>query len=345
MSWSALVTPYAIIIGSAVAGLIFERVILVRLRGLAAHTRTEGDDIVAHGLQGAVLLWFVIIGIFAALRTVELGPEVEDFISHFLRINLIVSFTWVVMKIVARLVGAYFRRHDGVLASTTIFTNLTRILVGSIGGLVVLQSIGVPITPVLTTLGIGGLAVALALQDTLSNIFAGLYIIVSNKIRLGDYVRLATGEEGFVHDINWRNTTIRALTNNMVIVPNATVASAVVTNYSLPAPELAVPVSFGVSYDSDLDQVEAAAREVAREVMREVEGGLPEFEPIVRFSGFSETRVGVTVVMRARQFTDQFQLTHEFVKRLHRRFREENIALFIPLGARPPAIPTDQKKG
>jgi small-conductance mechanosensitive channel len=337
VNWSALVTPYALILGSLVVGLIFERVILVRLRRLAVRTRNQGDDIISSGLRGAVVLWFVLAGIFAALRSVTLDPEFEEFAIQFLRINLVISVTWVAMRMISRLVGSYVRRSNGILGSTTIFTNLTRILVAVLGALIALQALGVPITPLVTTLGVGGIAVALALQDTLANIFAGLYIIASNKIRLGDYVRLAGGEEGFVRDINWRNTTIQALANNMVIVPNLTVASAVVTNFNLPEPEVAVTVPFGVSYDSDLELVERIAAEVAREVMREVEGGLPEFEPLVRFSGFAETRVSLSVVMRARQFTDQFLVTHEFVRRLHGRFRREGIEFLVPVGARPAA--------
>jgi small-conductance mechanosensitive channel len=313
---------------------VFERIILVRLRRLATRARAEGDDVITTGLRGAVVLWFVLAGTFWALQSIALDPGFERFAVDFLRINLIVSLTWVVMRIAAHLVSLYVRRSGGVLSSTTIFTNLTRIVIAAIGGLVIMQAFGIPITPVLTTLGVGGLAVALALQDTLANIFAGVYIIASNKIRIGDYVKLASGEEGTVRDINWRNTTIQGPSSNMIIVPNSTVASAVITNFNLPSTELAVVANLAVCYDSDLEHVERVAIDVAREVMREVEGGVPEFEPVVRFNTFGELRVGFSVVMRGRKFGDQFLIRHEFFKRAHRRFREQGIEFDVPVAMR-----------
>lgn len=335
MTWRDLIVPYALIAGGLVAGLLFERVILARLRGMAARGRGQrsedaGNEAVATGIRGAVVLWFALAGIYWALRTIALDPDVERFAVDVIRINLIISGTWVAMRTAARLVAMYVRRSEGPLASTTIFTNLTRIVIAAVGGLVILQAFGVPITPVLTTLGVGGLAVALALQDTLANIFAGIYIIASNKIRIGDYVRLASGDEGAVRDINWRNTVIQGPTTNMIIVPNSTMASAVVTNYNLPSTELSVTAAMSIGYDNDLDRVEQVALEVARAVMREVEGGVPEFEPLVRYGAFGDARIALTVVLRGRAHGDQLLIRHEFLKRAHRRFRAEGIAFDAP---------------
>ena len=114
------------------------------------------------------------------------------------------------------------------------------------------------------------LAVALALQDTLGNLFAGLQIVASKQIRPGDYLLLDTTQEGTVVDIAWRTTTLRTQSDNMVIVPNAKLAQAIVTNYRLPAEPLSVLIEFGVSYEADLSRVEALAAEVATEVMAEL---------------------------------------------------------------------------
>jgi small-conductance mechanosensitive channel len=104
--------------------------------------------------------------------------------------------------------------------------NLTKIVVFAVGILTILETLGIPIIPLFTALGIGGLAVALGLQDTLSNLFAGIQVIAAKQIRPGDYVKLELGEEGYVTDITWRYTTIRSSPNNRIIVPNAKVSSA-----------------------------------------------------------------------------------------------------------------------
>ena len=183
----------------------------------------------------------------------------------------------------------------------------------------VLNSLGISITPIITALGVGGLAVALALQDTLANLFAGIHILATRKIRPGDYVKLASGEEGYVVDVTWRQTTIRQLPYNIITVPNSQIASTSTTNYNLPHKELSVYVQVGVAYDSDLEHVERVTLEVAKEVMNEVEGGVTGFEPLVRYHTFGDSSINFTLIMRGKVFVNQYLLKHEFIKRLHKR--------------------------
>jgi small-conductance mechanosensitive channel len=189
--------------------------------------------------------------------------------------------------------------------------------------------LGLSITPILTALGVGGLAVALALQDTLANLFAGLYLTLARQFRIGDYIRLASGEEGYLVDIDWRASRLRQLSNNVVLVPNAKLSQSIVTNYDLPDQEIAVVIEASVDYETDLNRVERVAIEVARDVMSTVPGGVPGFEPFVRFHTFGDPGIGFSVILRAREFVDQHLIKHEFVKRMHRRFAEEGIAIPI----------------
>ena len=177
----------------------------------------------------------------------------------------------------------------------------------------------------LTALGVGGLAVALALQDTLANLFAGLYLTVAKHIRIGNYIKLSSGEEGYLVDIDWRASRLRQLSNNTVLVPNAKLSQSIVTNYHLPEHELVVTIEASVDYASDLDRVERIAMEVARDVMRTVQGGVPGFEPLVQFHTFGDPGIGFSVILRAQEFVDQYLIKHEFVKRLHKRFLAEGI--------------------
>jgi small-conductance mechanosensitive channel len=197
--------------------------------------------------------------------------------------------------------------------------------------LIILQSLGISIAPILTALGVGGLAVALALQETLSNFFSGLYIIASRQIKPGDYVKLATGEEGYIVDVTWRNTTVQNLLNNMIIVPNSKLASVNITNFNQPVKEITITLDLGVSLDSDLTKVERVTVEVAREVMKEVVGGVVEFEPFVRFNSVADYSLRFTVIIRAQEFKDQFLLKHELIKRLFQRYHKEGIAFPYPV--------------
>ena len=249
--------------------------------------------------------------------------------EHLLLV-IIPSVTVVFARIATAFVTPYnhdfYRRPGGsALPSPSIVTNLTKLLIFAMGGLVILQSFGIAITPILTALGVGGLAVALALQDTLSNLFAGLYIIAARDMKPGDYIRLNSGEEGYIVDIDWRNTELRIL-SNMIVVPNAKLAVANITNYEQPDKEVLVPVQLGVAYENDLDHVERVALEVARETMRDTPGAVATFDPFFRYSSFEESSISFRTVLRAQTNADQFRVRHEFVKRLHERFRRDGIA-------------------
>lgn len=217
------------------------------------------------------------------------------------------------------------------MPSSSLITNIIRIVVAILVGLVILQSIGVAITPLIGALGVGGLAVALALQETLANLFAGVVIILSKQLRPGDFVMLSSGEQGYVTDISWRNTTIRSLPNNMIIVPNYLLSSNIVTNHYQPERQMSVLIPVGVSYDSDLERVERITNEVSNEVMKEIEGGIPESEPMIRFNNFGDFSIDFTVILQSREVVDQYLIKHEFIKRLHKRYREEGIDIPFPI--------------
>jgi len=323
--------PLGFILGGLALGWAFDRIILREIRKIAARTQWEGHDVIIRGLHGMVILWFVLAGVHGALHSIDVRPAILTTALMVLRVIVIFSVTIALARIAAGLVDLYSRKVGGVFLTTTLFSNITRGVVYALGLLVIFDSLGISITPMLTALGVGGLAVALALQDTLSNLFAGIQIIASKKMRIGDYIKIDTGQEGYVTDITWRNTTIRALPNNVVVVPNAKLASTIVTNFHMPESEMSVLVQVGVGYGSDLEKVEAVTLEVAKEVMNEVQGGVPGFDPAVRYHTFGDSSINFTVVLRVREYTDQYLVKHEYVKRLHRRYRETGIEIPFPI--------------
>jgi len=302
-----------------------------RLKVLASRTASQTDDILVDSFRGIMTRGFVILGFYAAIPAVPASDAVTGALRQLFLVASIGLVTLIISRLAVGYVKLYSVNVQGILPSTSIVSNLTRACIFVIGALVVLQSLGISITPVLTALGVGGLAVALALQDTLSNLFAGLQIIGSGKVKPGDYVQLDSGEEGYVVDVTWRNTTIRELPNNMVIVPNAKLASTRFRNYYEPDKELAVLVQVGVAYQSDLEQVERVTIEVARETMKSVQGGCPEFNPFIRFHTFADSSINFTVILRGAEYTDQFLIKHEFIKRLQRRYQDEKIEIPFPI--------------
>jgi small-conductance mechanosensitive channel len=244
----------------------------------------------------------------------------------------IVSLTAVAAKVAGSLVKLYGGGVASALPVTTLTQSLASLGVATVGILILLDTLHISVTPILTALGVGGLAVALALQDTLSNLFAGFYVSLAGQVRLGDYVKLDSGEEGYVTDISWRSTTLRALPNNLIVVPNAKLAQAIVTNYHLPEKRMSLLLPVSVSYDSDPELIERILIEEAFSGAKEIPGLLAEPAPFVRFiPGFGGSSLDFTLICQVAEFVDQYLAQHELRKRIFKRFRREGIEIPFPI--------------
>lgn len=329
--WLPWVTPLAFLAGSLLFGIWLRRLVIPRLLRAASRTRWEGGGVILRSIRGPVVVWSLMAGLYLGMEFSQLPEEAVEVAGRILKVLWIVSVTWVGAGTVSQLITFYASKWQVTLPMTSLTQNFAKSAILVLGALIILDSLGVRIGSLLAALGIGSLAVALGLQDTLSNLFAGVYVTLSRNIRVGDYIKLESGQEGYVTDIGWRATKIRMLPNNLVIVPNGKLGQSIITNYYLPDKELAVLVQVGVDYASDLERVEQVTLEVAREVMRTVPGGILTFEPLVRYHTFGESAVNFTVVMRAQEFVDQYLIIHEFVKRLHTRYQQEGITIPFPI--------------
>ncbi len=325
------IIPLAVFLITVLAGYVIRKVIFLRLAKWAGHTKTQIDDIIIAALKGPFIVWFLMIGLYAAIELTKFPENIVNLIGKALLTLGIFSVTLVLANIAGQIVKTYSNRIESALPVTSLTQNISRIIIFGIGILIILNNMGISITPILATLGVGGLAVALALQDTLSNLFSGFHITIARQIKIGDYIKLDSGEEGYITDINWRTTKIRMLPNNIVLIPNEKLTKAIVTNYYLPDKEMAVLVNLGVHYDSDLKKVEKVTCEVAREIMKDVPGGVPGFDPFIRYNTFGDSSIGFTVILRAKEFVDQYLIKHEFIKRLHERYKKENIVIPYPI--------------
>ena len=324
-------------------GQIGRFIVVNRLGALARRTPGQWDDAVVQAVGRRVPYWSLLVGIYIAAGFWVLAPNIGNALDKALYVAAAASLTFLVAEVLVKLVRTHGASIDPTLPTTTLTENLVRIVVVIVGLLVILNGLGLSITPILTALGVGGLAIALALQDTLANLFAGFYLTVAKQIRIGNYIRLSSGEEGYLVDIDWRSSRLRQLSNNTVLIPNAKLSQSIVTNYHLPEQELAVVIDASVDYASDLEKVERITTEVGRDVMRTVQGGVGTFEPMVRFHTLGDPGIAFSVILRAREFVDQYAIKHEFVKRLHRRYTAEGITIPIrsiaPPRQEPPASP------
>ncbi len=326
------VLQVGLILGGFLLGILTELILVRALLKIAKRTKSTWDDLLIVGLHRMPIIWGTAAGLWGAMLVRDVDPYIRVILGNVLTVTIIASLTLVAMRWASGAVDQFTSRGGARLASTTLVNNLVKLVIFILGLFLVLQNLSIEITPLITALGIGGLAVALALQDTLGNLFAGISIILSRQVRPNDYLRLSGGEEGFVTDVKARHTTIRTFpSRNLVVIPNSVLASSIVTNYSLPITNLWITVRVGVSYDSVLEEVERVAIEVAEQALEDVTGKALDESPMVRYREFGESSIDFNVLLPADKFTDQFLIRHEFIKRLHVRFNDEGIQIPFPI--------------
>jgi small-conductance mechanosensitive channel len=329
-----LARPLAVFAVAFIMGWVVRRLVLKALRAWSSRTGSRTGRVIEEALSGPILIWAAILALHLALQSSSLPQTVTNWGATTLFVLWIASLTLMCMRIARDSIRFYGSQVAGALPVATLTQNLAQIAVVALGTLVLLGHFHESIAPMLTALGVGGLAVALAMQDTLSNLFGGFYVAVAGQVRLGDYIKLNTGEEGYVTDIGWRSTTIRSLGNSMIIVPNAKLAQAIVTNYYLPEKRIPAMVEVRVSYECDPDRVERVLLDIAAQGTREIPDMLADPAPSVTFDpGFGEWALGLTLNYQVAEFASQYSVRQELRKRIFRRFKEEGIRIPFPARA------------
>jgi len=329
--WQQFIGPVCVLLIVLAAGYASKRLLVRVLHGWATRSKGQPASIVANAIAGPFMIWVLILGAHLALQSSDLPARATSLVGRI----LLVLWIWSLTVMLSRLVGDLIRFHGagvpGALPVTTLTQTLAQLAVVILALMVLLNLLGISITPILTALGVGGLAVALALQDTLSNLFAGFYVAVAGQVRLGDYIRLNTGEEGYISDITWRSTTLRASSNNLIIIPNNKLGQAIVTNFNLPEKRIGVSIQVAVATDSDPERVEQVLLEETLRAAGEVSGMLPEPAPSVLFDpGAGDWSLSFTLNYQVREFADQARVRHELRKRVLRRLRKEGIEMPFP---------------
>ncbi len=254
--WQILI-PILIFAGFVVAGYVLKIVLNFSITRLTQKTKTKVDDIILGAIKTPIVLIFLIVGINFAITYVQFIPaQVLQYLPTVSYIIIVLIATFTVVKIVTGIFRYYGSARPSLKSLVPLLSKTMSIIVYFVAFILILGGLGIDVTALVAGLGIGGIAVAFALQETLSQFFAGMYLMTDKPVRIGDYIKLESGQEGYVIDVGWRSTKIRELPNNIITVPNSKMAGSIVTNYYMPEPEMAVLVQVGVRYDSDLEKVE-----------------------------------------------------------------------------------------
>lgn len=355
IDWLALgqkmIVPACILAFAFTVGVIINRMLTQKLARRVKASESEIMEIFFQALRGVPIYLCVVIGLYWTVTTSNMPANLEKFFSYILFTMIIFSITRVFERTLSGFIRLKFSTSTDMTQSTLLDT-IFRVAIYASGALIVLDYVGISVAPIMAAMGFSSVAIAFGVKEPLENICTGLLLMVSKQIRVNDYIRLSTGDEGRITDINWRYITVMPPNEgSVVVIPNKVIANAVSTNFSQPRDDIIVVVPIGVAYDSDLEHVERVTVEVARELQIKIDGYKPQYDsngvdinklaPVVRFQAFNDSSIDFNTILHVQTFTNQYLLKHEFIKAITKRYREEGIN--IPFPIRTLDLPDDTK--
>lgn len=315
-------------------------VLIALFKRLSAKTKTTLDDILADKVRWPMKLISIVVAAFLAAEAAY--PDAGIAGHSTLEVFKVLLMLCAVILIDA-LVDGLMLWHGKEIAPKTsskfddeifpLFRKIARVLIYTLGILIILSELGVEIAPLIAGLGIAGLAVALALQDTLGNFFAGVYMLADKPIRPNDYIKIdGTEVEGTVVEVGWRSTKILTLANNHVFVPNSKVAQSIIINYYSPESRMGYVMDFTASYDDEPEKVVEALLEATKEVQERTgkiteAGGLPW----ARADTFGESAITYKVGVQVPTYVDRYAVKGEMVKEVYHQFKKRGISIPYPI--------------
>ncbi len=326
-----LIIAVSILILTPLAARLLQKVVVNYFLELAKKTKTDLDEKILRAIKDPLYWVVVLLGVDLAFRSINALAKFQGELQVLVTILFVTVLAYTAVRVGYILIEWYSAKIGVDHRFRPMVQKVVALFIYAVAIIAILDKLEIEVTPLIASLGVATLAVGLALQDTLANAFAGLYIMTDKPVRIGDYVMLENGDKGYVEEVGWRSCRIRTLPNNVVVIPNSKLTQSIITNYYLPEPKMAVVLQCGVSYKSDLVKVEKVTMEAAKKVLREVEGGVKDFEPFIRYHTFGDSNIQFSIILQVEKFVDQYLVTHEFIKELTARYRDAGIEISYPV--------------
>ncbi len=299
------------------------------LLGMAKKTKTEVDDILIRAVKKVVTYSVPVIGLMVALTPLALQtPIPERILFTILTVLLMRGAISLVDDASQWLEETWVERTASTLDKglLPLARKALKTTIAILAVLIILGKWQVQIAPLLGALGIGGLAIALALNSSLSNLFSGIQLILDGSVNVGDKVQLESGEVGVVLDIGLRTTLMQTYDNEVISLPNSQLANARIKNYTKPDATIRVGVNFGVAYGSDVAEV----KRVVLDAISQLGGILQEPEPQVLFLNMGDFSLDMTARVWVDNYGKQFARKLEMTELIYNTLNDNGIEIPFP---------------
>jgi MscS family membrane protein len=296
--------------------------------------KSKLDDILFKMLESPVLLGITLASIWFAARRLDLGTQVETIISKSFQVFTVVNITWFLSRLANALLEEYLvpkaddhqnKRIDTHLMSIIRKTSFTVIWV--LGIVMALNNVGVNVGTLIAGLGIGGLAFALAAQDTIKNIFGGFTIFTDRPFRIGDRIKV-DNIDGFVEDIGIRSTRLRTLEKRMVTIPNYKIVEASVVNISN-EPMRQVVLKLNLNYKTTPEKMNEALQ-ILKDIPNRI-NYVDSKDLVAAFTDFTEHAMVITFIYFIQKKGDIMETPSQVNLELLRSFNNAGLEFAIPM--------------
>jgi MscS family membrane protein len=335
-----IVVSIIIFAGMITLGWILKRFLETAGRKIAARTQSKLDDILLEIVLPRIKWLFIVAAAYLAIDEIEKSVPLGDlnvhriigYISATVSVLFIVAITFLAIQLlnasIKHFVEAQARKTSSKVNDTLIIliNRLVNSLVVFIALIMVLGTFGVNVSSLLVFLGGSSVAIALAAQDTLSNMIAGFTIMIDKPFRVGDRIKLPSGEVGDVYEIGLRSTKILDIENNTIINPNAELVKTKIINYSYPQNHMRVSVEVGVAYGTDLDR----AKNIMVGLAKQHANLLKDPGPEAFTTALGDSAVNLLLVGRTDDFRKRFRTETELREQIYNAFNKENIEIPYP---------------
>jgi small-conductance mechanosensitive channel len=299
---------------------------------IASKTETEFDDKLVRILRNPTSLLIFLIGFKMTFMELFSALSFEIYLEHVLDSIIAITVALTGIKVVNLVVDEFLLRKVAKLGSQAnsqlfkLVHNFVVVIAYIVLFITILAIWGVQIGPFLAGLGLGGLAVALALQPTLANIFGGIALILDRTIKTGDVVKLDSGEMGEVYDIGLRSTRIKTPTNEVISIPNGKLVDSRIINSSVPDRTIRIDIDFGVAYGSKIDKV----KKLALSCLNGDKRILNDPKPDVLFLQMADSSLNFRLMFYIHDLKDKWELHQLVIERLYNSLNKNKINIPFP---------------
>ena len=329
--YEGIIAAIAIIIGSIVLAKIVYWFVERYMKAFAAKTRSDIDDTILRIIHKPVYYIIILMGIQLAVSCVVVSTEFEDFFSKLISIAIIILGAWVIAGIADAIlqgVGKKLAARTKTTVDDEAIPFLSRVLrfaIYLLAFMIVLDQFGIEITPLVASLGIAGFAIGFAAKDTIGNLLAGFFILTDRPFVRGDRIELK-GYLGEVVDIGLRTTKIKTLDHTYVVIPNASIISNEVINYTLPDVRIKVKLPISVAYGTNPERV----KKIVLDVAKEVDEVMDDPKPVIYFTEFGESSLNFLLIFWVSNFRKKLVAVDKINMKINEEFEKAGIEIPFP---------------